>query len=94
MVIAGGFNVYPAEIEKALLQHPSIKDVAVTGAPDERLGEVTHAHVVVSSELSKGELISWCREIMANYKVPRGVSFHDVLPRNASGKIMKYLLKA
>ena len=94
MVIVGGFNVYPAEIEKALLQHPSIADVAVTGAPDERLGEVTHAHIVVSEDISKDDLILWCREHMANYKVPRGVSFHEALPRNASGKVMKYRLKA
>jgi len=94
MVIVGGFNVYPAEIEKALLQHPNIADAAVTGAADERLGEVTHAHIVVAGELSKDELIAWCRENMANYKVPRGVSFHEALPRNASGKVMKYLLKA
>ncbi len=94
MVIVGGFNVYPAEIEKALLQHPCIVDVAVTGAPDERLGEVTHAHVVLSGELSEGELIAWCRESMANYKVPRRITFQELLPRNASGKVMKYRLKA
>jgi len=94
MVIVGGFNVYPAEIEKALLQHPSIADAAVTGAPDERLGEVTHAHIVAVGELSKEVLISWCRENMANYKVPRGISFHEALPRNASGKVMRYMLKA
>jgi acyl-CoA synthetase (AMP-forming)/AMP-acid ligase II len=79
MVIVGGFNVYPAEIEKALSQHPLIADVAVTGVPD---------------DVSKDELISWCRENMANYKVPRKISFHDSLPRNASGKVMKYLLKS
>jgi len=94
MVIVGGFNVYPAEIEKALLQHPSVGDVAVTGVADERLGEVTHAHIVMSGELSRDDIISWCRENMANYKVPRAVSFHDALPRNASGKVMKYMLKA
>ena len=94
MVIVGGFNVYPAEIEQALLQHPAITDAAVTGAPDARLGEVTHAHIVIAGELSKNDLVAWCRENMANYKVPRSVSFHASLPRNASGKIMKYLLKA
>lgn len=93
MVIVGGFNVYPAEIEKTLLQHPAISDVAVTGAPDDRLGEVTHAHIVKAGELSEDSLKSWCRENMANYKVPRGISFHDALPRNASGKVMKFLLK-
>lgn len=94
MVIVGGFNVYPAEVEKALLQHPAIADVAVTGVPDERLGEVTQAHIVKVGELSKDDLVAWCREKMANYKVPRGVTFHEALPRNASGKVMKYLLKA
>lgn len=94
MVIVGGFNVYPAEIEKALLQHPCIADVAVTGVPDERLGEVTQAHIVKANDVSKEELIFWCRENMANYKVPREVAFHDSLPRNASGKVMKYLLKS
>lgn len=94
MVIVGGFNVYPAEIEKALLLHPNIADVAVTGVPDERFGEVTHAHIVKAGELTKEALISWCRENIANYKVPRGVSFHQILPRNASGKVMKYMLKA
>lgn len=93
MVIVGGFNCYPAEVEKALLQHPDVQDVAVVGVPDARLGEVTHAHVV-SGDLSESALIEWARENMANYKVPRGVSFHEELPRNASGKVQKYLLKA
>ncbi len=94
MVIVGGFNVYPAEVEKALLQHPNISDAAVVGMKDARLGEVTHAHVVTDGALEQAELISWCRETMANYKAPRQITFHDVLPRNASGKIMKYILKA
>jgi len=93
MVIVGGFNCYPAEIEKQLLQHPDIKDCAVVGMKDERLGEVTHAHLV-GEGLTPETVISWCREHMANYKVPRAVTFHDVLPRNASGKILKYQLKA
>ena len=93
MVIVGGFNVYPAEIEKALLQHPLIVDVAVIGVPDERLGEVTQMHVVTSEALSQDYLIAWCRDNMANYKVPRSVAFHKSLPRNASGKVMKYMLK-
>ncbi len=92
MVIVGGFNVYPAEIEKTLLQHPNVTDAAVTGAPDERLGEVTHAHIVAKEGLTEEGFIAWCREAMANYKVPRGVSFHDSLPRNASGKVQKFRL--
>ena len=94
MVIVGGFNCYPAEVEKALLQHPDIQDVAVTGVPDNRLGEVTHAHIVRNSDISAEEIIGWARNQMANYKVPRGVSFYTELPRNASGKILKYQLKA
>jgi len=93
MVIVGGFNVYPAEIEKNLLQHPHIADVAVTGLADDRLGEVTQAHIVASGNMTEDDLITWCHENMANYKVPRRVSFLEVLPRNASGKIMKYMLK-
>jgi acyl-CoA synthetase (AMP-forming)/AMP-acid ligase II len=94
MVIVGGFNVYPAEIEKTLLQHPGISDVAVTGQADERLGEVTCAHIVRAGKLSAEQIIDWSREHMANYKIPRRVVFHDVLPRNASGKVLKFELKA
>ena len=94
MVIVGGFNVYPAEVEKSLLQHPQISDVAVTGVPDERLGEVTHAHIVSSDEITGEDIIAWSREHMANYKVPRQITFHQSLPRNASGKVQKFLLKA
>ncbi|MGB0906825.1 MAG: FadD3 family acyl-CoA ligase [Maricaulaceae bacterium] len=96
MVIVGGFNCYPAEIEKVLLQHPQIADVAIVGMADERLGEVTHAHIVTAGgvALTKDDIVAWSREQMANYKVPRGVSFHDALPRNASGKVQKFLLGA
>jgi len=93
MVIVGGFNVYPAEIEAALLTHPAIQDVAVTGMTDARLGEVTCAHIV-AADLPEDELLVWCKAAMANYKVPRKVQFHEALPRNASGKVMKYLLKS
>jgi acyl-CoA synthetase (AMP-forming)/AMP-acid ligase II len=94
MVIVGGFNCYPAEIEKTLLQHNSIADVAAIGAPDERLGEVVHAYIVSSNgELDDGDLIAWAREHMANYKVPRRFIQMDALPRNASGKVQKFLLK-
>lgn len=94
MVIVGGFNCYPAEIEKTLLQHPAISDVAITGMPDERLGEVTHAHIVKNDgvELDQAGLVSWCRERMANFKVPRGMTLYDALPRNASGKVQKFKL--
>ena len=95
MYICGGFNCYPAEIENLLLAHPDIADVAVVGSPDERLGETGHAFVVCKpgSALEAGELIEWARGRMANFKVPRHVSFPDELPRNATGKVQKFLLR-
>ncbi|RZV42328.1 MAG: fatty acid--CoA ligase, partial [Acidimicrobiales bacterium] len=93
MVIVGGFNCYPAEIEKSLLQHEAIVDVAVVGRPDERLGEVTEAHIVSSDDgLDEAAVIAWAREHMANYKVPRSIRFVESLPRNASGKVQKFKL--
>lgn len=95
MFVVGGFNAYPAEIENALLGHPAVRQAAVIGVPDERLGEVGMAFVVAaSSSLSDSELISWCRERIANYKVPRGVRFVDELPLNATGKVHKEALRA
>ncbi len=96
MFIAGGFNVYPAEIEDALRRHPDVRDAAVVGMPDPRLGEVGLAYVVRSPEatLSTDELIGWCRAEMANYKVPRAVEFVAELPRNATGKVVKDELRA
>ena len=73
MFIVGGFNAYPAEIENALLRHPAIRQSAVIGIPDRRLGEVGMAFVVVSGEVSGDEIIEWSRDQMANYKVPRVV---------------------
>lgn len=95
MFITGGFNCYPAEIEALLLSHPDIADVAVIGAPDERLGEVCHAHVVLrdGASVDEASLIAWARGEMANFKVPRHVTFHTVLPRNAGGKVQKFLLR-
>ena len=96
MFIVGGFNAYPAEIENTLLTHPSIAQVAVVGQPDDRLGEVGHAFVVLRTEqtVSEQELIEWSRQCMANYKVPRHITFVDLLPLNASGKVLKYELRA
>ncbi|WP_327116873.1 FadD3 family acyl-CoA ligase [Nocardia sp. NBC_01730] len=89
MFIAGGFNVYPAEIEGYLLEHPAIAQAAVIGVPDERLGEVGKAFVVAKGPVSEDELITWSRQRMAGYKVPRSVRFLDSLPLNATGKVMK-----
>jgi HIP---CoA ligase len=95
MFVVGGFNAYPAEIEQVLARHPSIADVAVVGVPDERLGEVGRAYVVprAGGSVDAEEVIGWCREHMANYKVPRSVAIVDALPRNASGKVLKFELR-
>lgn len=99
MYIVGGFNAYPAEIENALLQHPQVSQVAVVGRPDERLGEVGHAFVVLRPGVTATaddiaiDLIAWSRERLANYKVPRGITVVDDLPVNASGKVLKYELR-
>lgn len=96
MYICGGFNCYPAEIENVLLGHPHVQDVSVIGAPDERMGEVGHAFIVTASETKPNpdEIISWSRKHLANFKVPRMITFIDELPRNASGKVQKFLLKS
>jgi acyl-CoA synthetase (AMP-forming)/AMP-acid ligase II len=95
MFIVGGFNAYPAEIERMLLEHPALREVAVVGAPDERLGEVGVAFVVprAGATLEAEALVAWSRDRMANYKVPRRVVVVDALPANATGKILKYVLR-
>ncbi|MEV6050201.1 FadD3 family acyl-CoA ligase [Streptomyces sp. NPDC052107] len=95
MFIVGGFNAYPAEIEQLLGTHPDVADVAVIGVPDARLGEVAKAFVLrrPGSILTSDDLIAWSRREMANYKVPRSVEFVPELPRNASGKVVKGVLR-
>ncbi|TFY88204.1 fatty acid--CoA ligase family protein [Pseudomonas nabeulensis] len=96
MFIVGGFNCYPAEIEAALIEHPAIAQVAVIGIADERMGEVGCACVVLREDavLDETQLISWSRERMANYKVPRQVRFFSALPLNPSSKVAKNALRA
>jgi acyl-CoA synthetase (AMP-forming)/AMP-acid ligase II len=93
MFIVGGFNAYPAEIENTLLRHPSIQQAAVIGIPDQRLGEVGMAFVVVSGGTSGDDIIEWSRNEMANYKVPRVVEIVDALPLTATGKVLKDVLR-
>ena len=95
MYISGGFNCYPAEVEKLLANHPAIEMVAVIGVPDDRMGEVGKAFVVLRPgvTLTDSDLISWARDNMANYKVPRVVSFVERLPQNAAGKVVKTELR-
>jgi acyl-CoA synthetase (AMP-forming)/AMP-acid ligase II len=93
MFIVGGFNAYPAEIEGFLLNHPAVAQAAVIGVPHERLGQVGKAFIVRKGAVSADGLISWCRERMAGFKVPRYVEFLDSLPLNATGKVVKDLLR-
>ena len=94
MIISGGMNIYPAEIESALDRHPDVLDVAVIGIPSVQWGESVHAIVVRSTPaLTEEALIAWAREHLAGYKLPRSVSFAEEIPRNASGKILKKVLR-
>jgi len=95
MFIVGGFNCYPAEIENLILANEQIAQAAVIGVPDERLGEVGMAFVVLTpgAELTAETIHQWCRDNMANYKVPRSVELVDELPMNAIGKVTKFVLR-
>jgi len=95
MYVVGGFNAYPAEIEQVLVQHPGVSEAAVIGVPDERMGEVGKAFVVPRSgaAVDPDELVAWCRERLANYKVPRYVEVVEALPKNATGKVTKNVLR-
>ena len=95
MVVTGGENVYPAEVEQVLGAHPSILEVAVIGIPDQKYGEALLAVAVLKQGASLGqqELLEFCREKIAGYKIPRQLIIVDALPRNASGKILKTALR-
>lgn len=94
MIISGGFNIYPAEVEAALHAHPAVLDVAVIGVPDEQWGEAVKAFVVLRPGQTAGEqeLIEHCRRHIASYKKPRSVEFLDALPKGATNKILKRAL--
>jgi long-chain acyl-CoA synthetase len=95
MILRGGFNVYPREVEDVLMTHPAVSLCAVTSAPDERLGEEVKAFIVrkPGATADEAEIIAWSKERMAAYKYPRYVEFRDALPMNASGKILKRVLR-
>jgi acyl-CoA synthetase (AMP-forming)/AMP-acid ligase II len=95
MYVVGGFNAYPAEIEQVLVRHEGISEAAVIGVPDERMGEVGKAFVVPRSgvTLTPEDVIAYSREKLANYKVPRFVEIVDALPKNATGKVTKNVLR-
>ncbi len=98
MIITGGENVYPSEVEAALGAHPAVRDVAVIGLPDDKWGERVHGVVVLKdgARIETETLVEWCRERLAGYKRPRTVSIiaDDEMPKTATGKILHRLLKA
>jgi long-chain acyl-CoA synthetase len=94
MIIRGGMNVYPREIEEVMMTHPAVSLVAVIGVPDERLGEEVKAYVVPQAPgVSEEALIAWCRDQLAAYKYPRAIEFRESLPMGATGKILKRELR-
>ncbi|MET0246458.1 MAG: AMP-binding protein [Sphingomonas sp.] len=95
MYIVGGFNVYPAEIEKQMTGLPGIYQSAIIGVADQRLGEAGHAFIVraAGSTITAEEVIAWSKANLANYKVPRGVTFLDAMPMNSAGKVLKFSLR-
>ncbi|MEI7444252.1 MAG: long-chain-fatty-acid--CoA ligase [Burkholderiales bacterium] len=95
MIVSGGENIYPAEVENALMRHPAVADGAVIGVPDEKWGEAVKAVVVLKpgSSATEREIVDFVRERIAHYKSPKSVDFVDAIPRNPSGKILKRVLR-
>lgn len=95
MIISGGFNVYPTEVEASLYQHPDVMEACVIGVPDEKWGEGVKAVVVLKHgrTTSADDLVAHCRTRLADYKLPRSVNFVADLPKNASGKIARKLVR-
>jgi fatty-acyl-CoA synthase len=89
MIVSGGENVFPREVEDLLADHEKIREAAVTGVDDEKFGQRLKAFVVTDGALSEDEVRSYVKDNLANYKVPREVEFLDELPRNSTGKVMK-----
>lgn len=92
LIISGGFNIYPREIEELLLEQPGVREAAVVGAADERRGEVPIAYLVTDAEPDSNELRAQCVRALASFKVPRAFIRVDALPRNALGKVQKHRL--
>ena len=95
MIVSGGENIYPAEVENALMQHPAVADGAVIGVPDERWGEAVKACVVLKAgaKATAGDIIDFMRSRIAHFKCPRSVDFMETIPRNPTGKILKRVLR-
>jgi long-chain acyl-CoA synthetase len=95
MIVSGGENVYPTEVENVLMTHPDVGDVAIIGIPDEKWGEAVKAVVVPAAGAAptEAELIAYARERLAGFKLPTSVDFAEALPRNPSGKLLKRALR-
>jgi len=95
LIIRGGYNVYPREVEEAVYAHPAVAEAAVIGVPDAKMGEEVHAVIAVKQgeSVTEGELVAFVKERVAAYKYPRTVEFRDSLPKNATGKILKRELR-
>jgi long-chain acyl-CoA synthetase len=95
MIVSGGENVYCSEVEEALYRHPAVLEAAVFGVPDEQWGEAVHAVVVQRKKVSASELIDFCRERIAGYKIPKEITFSaKELPKSGPGKVLKRELRA
>lgn len=95
MIISGGLNIYPGEVERAIHEHPAVAQCAVIGVPDDRWGEAVKAMVVLGTgrQASEDEIINFCRKNLASYKKPKSVEFVSELPRNPQGKILKKVIR-
>jgi acyl-CoA synthetase (AMP-forming)/AMP-acid ligase II len=94
VIISGGENVSSIEVEDALITHPSVREAAVIGVPDEKWGELVTGIVVSDgSAVTEAELIAHCKAVLAGYKCPKRIEFVDVLPRTATGKLQKYKIR-
>lgn len=94
MIIVGGYNVYPREVEEVLFTHPNVVEAAVVGFPDPDFGEAVHAYVVLKDQaMSAEELKQYCTEHIVKYKVPKTIEILDELPKNSTGKILRRSLK-
>jgi long-chain acyl-CoA synthetase len=99
VIVSGGVNIYPAEVEARLLEHPAVGDVAVIGAPDDEWGEQVRGIVEVAAGVEPGtplerELVAWCRDALAHFKCPRQIDFVNSIGRDPNGKVRKAHLRA
>ena len=94
MIIVGGYNVYPREVEEVFYDHPDIVEAAVLGVPDQNTGEKVLAYIVPKTEnLTEAHLLAYCKEKLAKYKIPSSIEFLEELPKNTTGKILRRALK-